>query len=429
MFPERDFIDSQHVTKYGVFNLRVYADCHQKETLVLFTKNLDTSKPILVRVHSECITGDMLKSMHCDCGYQFETSLKTIHNEGGVLIYLRQEGRGIGLFEKIKAHLLQQQGYDTFEANVVLGHLPDARNYDMVKRVLNDLQIKKIKLLTNNPSKVSEIAKLGFFVIERMPLATEVNQYNEFYLETKKKKFQHFLETKTSPYYYQFQVNSSDQFFEIQKFLQNKKNDPLLKIGVGIPAAYSTFQKKEELKRIGRLFNSIEHTACVPVLHYSFKDSKDLMTEIHEIREKMPFVHCLQLNDLPEFEISFYKKVHKFFDIRIPLSEENFDLIGNNEFTSFVKENNIFLLLDNSKGRGIEEPIHSLKNKIGQLLHHGLNNIILCGGFGPDNLNVFFELRRYYKINFSIDAETKLKQGENFNTEKIKLYLSQLLTS
>ena len=159
MLLQEDFIEADLATKFADFTIRVYPHDNGKETIVLSTKDLDAKQPVLVRVHSECITGDALGSLHCDCGQQLKKSLQIIGEEGGILIYLRQEGRGIGLFEKIKSYILQSKGYDTFEANVQLGHKPDARSYEMVPRVLEDLHISHIRLLTNNPSKVSDIVK------------------------------------------------------------------------------------------------------------------------------------------------------------------------------------------------------------------------------------------------------------------------------
>lgn len=189
----QDFVETKLATKFGEFNIRVYRDRLLKETIVLNTQGLNILQPVLVRVHSECITGDTFGSLHCDCGNQLTKSLQLISEEGGVFIYLRQEGRGIGLFEKMRSYQLQSKGYDTFEANVLLGHQPDLRSYEMVKIILDDLNIKSIKLLTNNPSKVSEIAKFGIKIIERVPLVFRATKYNKKYLETKKKKFQHFL--------------------------------------------------------------------------------------------------------------------------------------------------------------------------------------------------------------------------------------------
>src|SRR5271170_4176117 len=204
MLLQQDFVETKLATKFAEFNIRVYENGLGKETLVLWTENLDLTKPVLVRVHSECITGDMLGSLHCDCGKQLIKSLQLIGEEGGVLIYLRQEGRGIGLFEKIKSYQLQSEGYDTFEANVLLGHHPDGRSYEMVKTILDDLGVSSIKLLTNNPSKVSDIAKLGINITERTPIIVKPNKYNKAYLETKNKKFHHLLKKSSQHYFYQF---------------------------------------------------------------------------------------------------------------------------------------------------------------------------------------------------------------------------------
>lgn len=181
MLQQQNFVETKLTTKYAEFNIRVYPDNTGKETVVLWTENLDMSQPVLVRVHSECLTGDVLSSLQCDCGKQLAKSLQTISEDGGVLIYLRQEGRGIGLFEKMKSYKLQSKGYDTFEANVILGHQPDERSYEMVKIILDDLHIMRIRLLTNNPSKVSDIAKLGIEVVERVPLISRANKHNKSY--------------------------------------------------------------------------------------------------------------------------------------------------------------------------------------------------------------------------------------------------------
>ena len=189
-----EFTETALATKFGNFNIRVYADTQGKETIALCTEQLDITAPALVRIHSECMTGDTFGSLHCDCGEQLAESLTQINRSGnGILIYLRQEGRGIGLFEKMKTYALQKKGYDTFEANVLLGHKPDARTYEKAKMVLNDLGVAHIRLLTNNPAKVSEIEKFGIKVIERVPLVVAPNEHNKRYLTTKRDKFNHLL--------------------------------------------------------------------------------------------------------------------------------------------------------------------------------------------------------------------------------------------
>jgi len=180
-------------TKYGDFTVRIYQDNNEADYLVLF-KNIDSSKPTLVRIHSSCETGDVLGSLRCDCGPQLEESMKILGNsESGVLIYLNQEGRGIGLFNKIKAYALQDQGYDTVEANEQLGFPADSRNYQAAAAILKDLHISKINLLTNNPDKEQQLKEYGIEVVSTIPLEIEPNQFDKKYLMTKKEKLHHKL--------------------------------------------------------------------------------------------------------------------------------------------------------------------------------------------------------------------------------------------
>ncbi|HXK37468.1 MAG TPA: GTP cyclohydrolase II [Candidatus Paceibacterota bacterium] len=177
---------------FGNFSITVYKQELGRETVVLSTPRLAPHMHPLVRIHSECLTGDTFGSLRCDCGPQKEASLRMIAESGnGVFIYLRQEGRGIGLFEKIKAYKLQEDGHDTYEANILLGHDADGRTYAMAKNVLDDLGIDTIKLITNNPKKVTSMRELGVHVAERIPLIIEANAHNKHYLDTKKKKFGH----------------------------------------------------------------------------------------------------------------------------------------------------------------------------------------------------------------------------------------------
>ena len=187
------FTQTSLQTVYGLFTIRVYQEALGKETVVLYTKDLNRNQPVLVRVHSECLTGDTFGSLYCDCGEQLKESLELIQREGGVCIYLRQEGRGIGLFEKMKAYQLQREGYDTVEANVMLGHAPDERTYGMAEQALRDLAISSIRLLTNNPEKVAELKKYGIKIVERVPLVIPATVHNQAYLQTKKDKLHQLL--------------------------------------------------------------------------------------------------------------------------------------------------------------------------------------------------------------------------------------------
>jgi len=180
-------------TKWGDFNITLYRDIlHGKEHYALFKGEIADKENILVRVHSECFTGDLLGSLRCDCGDQLHTAMKIIDAQGlGVLLYMRQEGRGIGLSEKIKAYHLQDIGFDTVEANCRLGHGPDLRDYGIGAQILADLGLTTIKLLTNNPKKIIGLEGYGLKIIEQVPIVIEPNPHNIGYLRTKKEKMGH----------------------------------------------------------------------------------------------------------------------------------------------------------------------------------------------------------------------------------------------
>ena len=182
-------------TFYGDFKCFSYESSIDKKTHVaLVLGKIKSNKETLVRVHSECLTGDIFGSRRCDCGSQLNKSLEMIKSEGvGVLLYLRQEGRGIGIAHKIKAYSLQEKGLDTVEANEALGYKPDLREYGTGAQILRDLGLKKIKLLTNNPTKVVALEGFGLSITQIVPIEIEPGKYNTKYLETKKRKLGHNL--------------------------------------------------------------------------------------------------------------------------------------------------------------------------------------------------------------------------------------------
>lgn len=188
--------ESQLPTRFGTFRMRVYLSAQDsKEHVALTMGEWQDDEPVLCRLHSECLTGDVLGSLRCDCGEQLNAALTRIAQEGkGVLLYLRQEGRGIGLANKIRAYALQDEGADTVEANEALGFAPDHRDYSVALQMLADLGIKRLRLMTNNPRKIAAIEQGGVEISERLVHQCGANPHNEAYLFTKAHKLGHLLD-------------------------------------------------------------------------------------------------------------------------------------------------------------------------------------------------------------------------------------------
>jgi len=190
-----DKVQTRIPTNHGEFTLHYYRNNQDDKEHMAFVKGDVADKDnVPVRIHSECFTGDVLGSRRCDCGEQLDMALDLINQKGfGVLLYLRQEGRGIGLFEKLKAYNLQDQGLDTVDANLELGHLADERRYDVAALILNNLKIRSVALITNNPQKIDDLTALGISVNQRIAIQTLTNSDNIDYLKTKAERMHHML--------------------------------------------------------------------------------------------------------------------------------------------------------------------------------------------------------------------------------------------
>jgi len=195
-----DLVQTPLPTQHGEFILHYYSNTlDDKEHIALVKGEVANKENVPVRIHSECFTGDVLGSRRCDCGEQLAMAMEYINHAGfGVVIYLRQEGRGIGLLKKLQAYNLQDQGMDTVDANIHLGYLADEREYDVAALILANLQIKSVQLMTNNPRKIEALTKLGITVQGRIPIEAVAHDGNVDYLKTKAKKMAHLLfDTKT----------------------------------------------------------------------------------------------------------------------------------------------------------------------------------------------------------------------------------------
>lgn len=183
-------------TRWGTFNMIAYADSDQEKMphLAMVHEGFSGEEPVCVRIHSECLTGDLWGSMRCDCGEQLHKSMSIAADEGGVVIYLRQEGRGIGIINKIRAYQLQDKGLNTIDANIHLGFEADERSYVVAATILQDLGISRIRLMTNNPEKIDALSHLGIEVAERVPLIIQPQERNMGYLRTKQDQMGHLLD-------------------------------------------------------------------------------------------------------------------------------------------------------------------------------------------------------------------------------------------
>ena len=193
--PVRHIAACRLPTAHGVFQMHGFEDCRSgQEHIALVMGDVANGTPVLSRIHSECLTGDALFSQKCDCGPQLEAALHTIGQEGrGILVYLRQEGRGIGLINKIRAYALQDQGMDTVEANLALNLPVDARDFTIAKHIYDYFNIRSIRLLTNNPEKLETLRQSGIGIAERLPLHVGGNPENQNYLDTKAAKLHHMM--------------------------------------------------------------------------------------------------------------------------------------------------------------------------------------------------------------------------------------------
>ena len=400
--------------------------------MAIVTPNLNVAKPVLIRIHSECLTGDVFGSLKCDCGLQRSLALRQISkSKNGIFIYLRQEGRGIGLHEKILAYRLQELGYDTHEASIKLGHQPDSRDYSWAKAILNYFGVKKIELLTNNPAKFSEMFSDGFDV-KKVPLVMHPTTHNAKYFDAKHSKFKHTFGEKDAYHYfgitYKGLQSGTEDIEKILKFLRIKRRHPLLRIHIGISLENKTLDDQKVIYRLKRISKKIAAEKDVfLVIHYNPNSPGQASQDIKKISLLFPNIKHLQINNISVKYLSLLKEAARHFTLIVPFNDSNFGLINNIKIRKVIINNAAFILLDNSGGKGKQESYNSYKQKINKCIGYGLNNIGIAGGFEPGSLQSYFRISKYYKFDFSIDAESRLHSHERLNIAKATKYFSQLL--
>ena len=190
--PTRIYAESNLPTDHGTFRLRCYRDGQQQESLALLTHRLDRQQPVNLRIHSSCVTSEVFGSHRCDCRHQLDFAMDYIARHSGLIIYLFQEGRGIGLGNKLRAYALQEQGYDTVESNTLIGFPVDSRDYLDAIDILRDLGISRVNLMTNNPDKLSALPGAGIEIVDRIPVSVDAPAESRFYLETKRQRCGHY---------------------------------------------------------------------------------------------------------------------------------------------------------------------------------------------------------------------------------------------
>lgn len=236
-------------------------------------------------------------------------------------------------------------------------------------------------------------------------------------------------QTMKNTYFYQCSgIESTSQVMEIGSFLRTRKKDPLLRFCIGIYLDSNMINNSESLTRVKEIFQVAQpYSHLVPILHYSFKFSKDPIGELTKLKKVAPYIRYIQLNDLNHNELEVLRFACKHWRVDFPLNDRNFNLIHNQEFVDTIVSQKVITLLDNSRGRGIRENRDRYLQKINILLNKGINRIALCGGFNADNLQTYFEVSNDYPISFSIDAESKLKTDGRTDICKVKKYFTRLI--
>ncbi len=419
-------------TKYGDANLISFHALDKKEHVAIsFGDNLSSVNPVNVRIHSECATSEIFGSLKCDCAEQLEEAMELAASTNGIVLYLKQEGRGIGLYNKIDAYKLQAEGLDTIEANRALNLPDDSRDFSIAANMLKAMGVEKVNLLTNNPEKIQGLIDCGIEVAKRIPTGVFLTDENKGYLKVKVNSCGHMIDVNKRAKSY-IGVSGIKDFHELTTAYETsslftndlKKNEK--EVILGLSCHFRELENQLRFSEIHQILSRYVADKYIKTsLHLSFKDVKNEREAMQSICSKFLFADSIQIND--------YKNLETIIDILldrkliIPIYDENNnDALLKKNVVEIVNNSNSFLLLDNSKGRGIVADKSDLQSKILFYSSLGYKNIAIAGGLGPNSLSSYHDLKLF---NISLDAETKLKKNGKLDSSKVQRYLTECLSS
>ena len=426
-------------TRQGVFRLWVWEGKRGQESVALVTPLLDPNREVMVRVHSECLTGDVFHSLTCDCGPQKELALKKIQEHGnGIFIYHRQEGRNMGLFKKVQSYNLMQEGMDTHEAVLSLAGHPDPREYSEVLTELDFLlkgQKSSLKLLTNNPYKALFLERHGYRVrVESLRAGASI--HNASYTQAKTEKFLHNTVgyiPYTSVTLDRTDIENVQTMAEIVSSSHPLPGGRKLFFGVSL---YPTAEELKDSKLIESLIQQLTQLHGVVlqlenthlVLHLYYPLTRQAQRDLKRFLAKLSFDYSLQFR-MPDnapsgsrVDVDLIDALHGQHVI-FQLQSEHFYLLEQRSFAGYFSSPNKFIMLDESFGHGIKEQINTTQEKILKLISLGLSRVSVAGGYGPDNVSHIHDLEDYFKIPISVDAESKLRTDGRLDPIKVREYL------
>ena len=423
-------------TKFGTFRLWVWNGDRGREPVALSTLRLDPKKEVLVRVHSECLTGDVFGSQTCDCGPQKELALQKIHQNGnGIFIYHRQEGRNMGLFKKVQAYNLMQDGADTHEANLKLVGHPDSRDYDDVLAVLGNVlsgHKSGIRLLTNNPYKVLFLERHGYSVFSE-PLQIGATPHNAAYTESKTRKFLH-NSVGFGPYVsvtlHRAGLKVASGICKVVEALDRNHKNRKLFFGVAVFPEAGDLLDESLIEEIQTFYHQVaEHNGISLVLHMNYPLMRQTQRQLTRFLSLLTIPYSLQFR-VPKNEVEKIRVDVDFLDalhgeyVIFQMRERDSYLLDQSSFTNYFAHPNKFLLADESWGTGTSKDLSQTKEKLLTLVSRGLSRLAVAGGYDASRLNHVHELEDYFKIPISVDAESKLCTNGAIDLSKVQAYLS-----